>query len=77
MSNTLGLFKNSALIEEIPKVEVVDNVKLLDGFGPKLLTAPKEEAPPAIVPTLPIPQGDRSQTRFAPIRKKRPPREVN
>ncbi len=47
VSNTLGLFKNGALIEEIPKVEVVDNRKLLDSFGPKLLEAPAEESAPA------------------------------
>ncbi len=47
VSNTLGLFKNGALIEEIPRVEVVDNVKLLDSFGPKLLEAPAEESAPA------------------------------
>jgi hypothetical protein len=44
VASALGLFKNGALIEEIPPVESIDNVKLLDGFGPKLLAAPPEEA---------------------------------
>jgi hypothetical protein len=40
---TLGLFKNGALIDEIPPIEVVDNVRLLDGFAYKLLAAPRED----------------------------------
>jgi hypothetical protein len=44
VESTLGLFKNGALIDEIPATEVIDNVKLLDGFAYRLLAAPREDS---------------------------------
>jgi hypothetical protein len=45
VQKTLSLFKNSALISEIPSIETVDNNKLLvEGFGTKLLPAPEVHA---------------------------------
>jgi hypothetical protein len=43
VSNTLTLFRQGALLSDIPRMEVIDNNNLLDGFSsPKLLTAGHE-----------------------------------
>jgi hypothetical protein len=66
VQSTLGLFKTGALIDEIPPTEVVNNVKLLDGFAYRLLAAPREDfegdkemtAPEASLGTPDVPAPD-------------------
>ena len=44
IQKTLGLLEQGALIAEIPNFETIDNAKLLEGFGTKLLSPPVEGA---------------------------------
>lgn len=44
ITSVSGLFECGALIEEVPPEETVDNTKLLGGFVPKQLPAPKPES---------------------------------
>lgn len=78
VQSTLGLFKSGALIDEIPPIEVVDNVKLLDGFAYKLLAAPRDDYENQAVEMLPavsegasqdsVQAGDALLTLGAPVR---------
>jgi hypothetical protein len=52
VQSTLGLFKNGALIDEIPPTETVNNVKLLDGFAYRLLAAPQEDSETSIAASV-------------------------
>jgi len=55
LKDTLSLFGNGALIEEIPAIEKVNNLALLGAFGPKLLAAPGDD------------EGTASKAAYAPL----------
>jgi hypothetical protein len=70
VTNTLGLFKDGALIQDIPLTEQVDNEKLLNSFGPKLLAAPERPDGPTRTSPVPAPAADLPKAE-APSRKRR------
>lgn len=45
IQSTIGLFETGALPREIPSIENVPNLKLIEALQPKLLTGPTEVAP--------------------------------
>lgn len=44
IGSILKMFEKGALLADIPRLETVDNTKLLESFSPKLLEAPKAKA---------------------------------
>jgi hypothetical protein len=65
VNNTLTLFKNGALLTDIPHIEVVNNRQLLDGFNSQRLLSASE---PEVI------EGDTAASpRISSLKTKRPP----